>query len=486
MSDPVVPGAPGAPGAAAEPPENQEMILAKSLINCLFVLLRTAYVHDQNNASLLPPLRNIENNVQALHAQLAETRFVLRVVGQTFFVNAMLVKLDQGSFQNAEFLQVICEELAIGEFEFHAGCAEPDFRALMRTIVEAVRSDEEGAKNMPRKLGLINLNLPVQAGTGKGRALLDRRQYVLRTYAMSLMFCNNLMDQWKKGKTPRLSEVKKLSQSLLDLVSEQGATLLGLTQLKAYRKFVANHFVNVAIIAQVIGETAGLNKEEKVQLGMTGLLHEIGAMDLPQQVIDRMDTLGQAEVDILAKLPFMSIARLLELKSLGEQGLARVAALYENAGHTAKINAYRGKRQPEMMAQIIAVADAYDHLSTSRMGNQARRPDQVMEVLLLNRERRYAAWAVKALAEGIGRFPIGTMVELSTGERGIVVDRPRGAAPADRPRVRLISSADGRPLEAGAVVDLAEPDSAGQLSRSIRRTLDAEKEKVNVPHFFLD
>ena len=110
-------------------------------------------------------------------------------------------------------------------------------------------------------------------------------------------------------------------------------------------------------------------------------------------------------------------------------------------------------------------------------------PDQALEQVLSNREGKYARWAAKLLTDSIGRFPIGALVELNTGERGIVLDRPRAGAPANRPRVRLIAGRDGKPLPVGTVVDLGE-QAASQ--RFIRRALDAARESVNVSHFFLD
>ncbi len=229
----------------------REQQLARILINSLFVLLRTAYIHSQNNAALIRPLQTIHKISSIIFEHAGSNMFYLRLVSNTFFLNDTLVKLDQGSYQNASFLHVICEDLGVGEIEFHDGCAEKEFRELMSTVVDSIRKGPSAKDKLKRDLGNIKLKKAPEMGTA--RTLLDRRQYILRTYALALIFCNSMLETWPAGKRPRTSEIKRLTQNLLDIIEENAATLLGLTQMRAYRKHVANHFVNVAILALIIG-----------------------------------------------------------------------------------------------------------------------------------------------------------------------------------------------------------------------------------------
>ncbi len=462
----------------------KEQALGRAIINSLFVLLRTAYIHKQNNDALLRPLEQIESKVNDILDFLQDNQFALRMASNTFFLNETLIKLDQSSYQNAEFLQVICEEMEIGAFELHDGCAEPNFRDLMISLVASIRQGPEGVEGLKRDLGPIQLKRPMKMGGGE-RSLLDRRQMILRTYAGALMYCNDTMEAWAKGKRPRPSELKRLVQGLVDIVNKDAVTLLGITQLRAYRKYLANHFVNTAIVALVIGKVAGLDRTELVRLGMTALLHELGAMDLPRQIIDRVDSLGEAEKQELVRLPYLSVLHLLEFKGFSMDAMARVVSVFENRAHLPAGDGYRSQTTPDAVAQMLSVADAYDHLTTSRLGNLAMRPDQALEQLLLNRENKFADWAVKMLAQGIGRYPIGTLVQLNTGERGVVFDRPADGVPGDQPQIRLIADKDGQPFGQGVFVDLSQQISTDP-QRSIALTLDPELENVNVTHFFLD
>lgn len=465
--------------------KEREQKLGRKLINNLFVLLKTAYLHQQNNAALIRPLENIQETVNAIFVQTREDILHLRLISNTFFLNDTMIRMDEGTFQNGEFLRVICEELDVGDWEFRNGCGEKEFRALMVTIVDTVRTGTSSGAPLNRDLGLIQLK-PRVPGAIESQSLMGRRQFVLHTYAAALAFSINMVALWPQGKRPRLSAIKRIVQSLLDVVEKDAVSLLGLMQLRAYRKRMANHFVNVAILSLVIGRHAGLDKRQLVRAGMTAFLHDLGAISLPPEIVESSVLLGDAEQKELSKLPLLSVSFLAELAGGGVEGLVRLISVYENRAHVPAARTFQTHTKPDPVVQIITVADAYDYLTSPRMGNTSLRPDQALMELLRNEEGKYADWAVKLLAEGIGHYPIGTLVELDTGERGIVFDLPPDGAPVACPIIRLISDRDGEPVEGCVVVDLCEADAEGRPLRAIVRTLDTDEEGLDVQHFFLD
>lgn len=461
-----------------------EQQLGRALVNNLFVLLKTAYIHQQNNTALHRPLASIQETTTALFQHTEDDIVTLRPAANAFFLNQTLIRLDRSSFQNAEFLRVVCGEVRIGEFEFYNGCDEETFRGLMQAIIGAVRSGPDNGSKLKRDFKTIYLKPPARLSVGT--SLLHQRQFILHSYAQALAFTSQMLARWSQRKKPPMSHIKRTVQNLLEIIEQDVTTLLGLTQLRAYRQHLATHLVNVAIFVLVIGQRAGLSRPELVQLGITALLHELGAMDLPNACLERVDSLSEKDKEALHSLPLYSVRRLLELPVVGVEGMARAVAVFENRAHLPSTYTYHGRLAVDVRTQILAVADAYDHLTTSRLGKAALRPDQALDVLRHNPDGKFTDWAVKLLITAIGRYPIGTLVELDTGEKGIVVDLPENDAPASRPRVRLISTPDGTPVRDAIVIDLRETTPAGDPMHSIRRTLDPDVVPVNVPHFFLN
>jgi HD-GYP domain-containing protein (c-di-GMP phosphodiesterase class II) len=468
---------------ATDAEQLHEQRLGRKLVSNLFVLLKTAYVHQQNNTALHRPLANIQETVNALFRLTRNSVITLRLAANAFFLNDTLVRLDRASYQNAEFLRIICGELRIETFEFYEGCQEQAFRALMVAIVDAVRSDSPTAGPMVRDLETIYLKPPPNLLTHK---IQDRRQFALQSYALALTFASQLLARWPQAKRAPLSGVKRTVQSLLDVLTDDSITLLGLTQLQASRQHLAYHLVHVSIVSLIIGRHAGLAWPELVQLGMTALLHELGARELPPSLLECTTPLSTTAQEELGHLPLLSIRHLLALPGLGAEGVGRIVSIFENRAHVPHAYPYHTQYTADMWAQIVAVADAYDHLTTSRMGHTALPPDQALSVLLHSQEGRFAPWAIRLLIMAVGRYPIGTMVELDTGELGIVCDRPEEGTPGNRPKLRLITAPDGSLLPTRVVVRLDDTDATGRPLRSIRRTLHSELVPVNVPHYFLD
>lgn len=465
---------------ASEIAKDPEQRLARALINNLFVLLKTAYMHQQNNAALIPPLEKIQETLLSLFQHTRADMARLRLVSKTFFLNDTLVRMDQGTFQNAEFLAILSEELDIGEWEFQKGSSENDLRTLMVTIVEGVR----GGSPLTRSLGTIQLQ-PRNPTVREAQSLLGLRQLALHAYAVALAFGANMLALWSQGKGPRLSAVKRVLQGLVDVVEKDPKPLLGLMHLGEYRKHAAHHFVNVAVLSLVIARRAGFTKSELVKVGMTAFLHEVGVIGLSRKIIDVTKPLRETEAAELAKLPLLSVCRLAELWA-GSESLARLISVYENRAHIPSSLIYQTPRDPDPVSEIIMAADAYDHLTRSRLGNAAIPLDQALDLVLANPEGKFAEWAMKLLAEGIGHCPIGTLVELDTGELGIVFDLPVPGARTTCPRVRVIRDQSGAPVPSHVIVNLSETNPAGQPLRTIGRTLDPEETGVNVAYFFLD
>ncbi|MCH7909883.1 MAG: hypothetical protein IIB38_09740 [Candidatus Hydrogenedentes bacterium] len=121
------------------------------------------------------------------------------------------------------------------------------------------------------------------------------------------------------------------------------------------------------------------------------------------------------------------------------------------------------------MSKIVAIADAYDALTSDRSYCKAMLPDRAMKLIIEGSGTHFNPTLVKAFVQLSGMFPAGSCVELNTGEYGVV----HKANPKDfyRPQVRILPRADER-TTAFRLVDLTELNSAGVLRRSIVRSIE--------------
>ena len=466
---------------AQKTPAVRRQQLGRDLINHLFVLLKNAYLHDHGNDALVPPLQKIQVTTGELFELTSNDVLSLRLVSGTFFVNNSLVRLDQGSFANAEFLRIICADLDIGEYEFHLGLSEADLRAMMAVVIDAARTPGSQLRR-----DFEHLHLKPQVGVSDDDDIVDPKEAALRAYVTALVEMARIIERWIAGRRPSMSNVKRIVQRLFDTVEQDPVILLGLLQLSDYQRHIASHLVNVGILVLIMGRRIGLERDALVHLTMAAVMHEVGAIDLPPALRDGAGGLDARAVQTLERLPHQTTHRLCQFGGRGRQATPRLVTVFENRGHIAGGNLYQFRAAIGAAAQLIAVADAYAHLTAARLGTPAVRADTALEVLAQNPDGRFAPWAVRLLGDCIGQFPVGTLVELDTGERAVVFDRPAPGAAASRPKVRLLRPGQAGIVAGGEVVDLAQTDQTGRYPRSIRRTLKAQAEAINVPHFFLD
>jgi len=132
-------------------------------------------------------------------------------------------------------------------------------------------------------------------------------------------------------------------------------------------------------------------------------------------------------------------------------------------------------------SRLIAVAHAYDLLTTPQPTRPALMPDEALRVIIAEAGRRYDEAAVRLLVNELGVYPVGSVVALSNGDSAVVVEAPHDAAGPERPKVKIIRDAQGAVFD-GAILDLA-----GEAGANLRilHCLDAEEEDVNPPAFLL-
>jgi len=142
-----------------------------------------------------------------------------------------------------------------------------------------------------------------------------------------------------------------------------------------------------------------------------------------------------------------------------------------------------GAAGPQISAfsQIVAITDTYDDILTGRKLSPLQPLEVLRQLYMQGNSGVFDRGLVEQVIRCLGVYPAGSLVELNTGERGIVIAANRNDSL--KPTLRIISSRDGLTLSNGPIVNLFEADT-GSIERRIIRALDPGKERVN-PFAFL-
>ena len=133
---------------------------------------------------------------------------------------------------------------------------------------------------------------------------------------------------------------------------------------------------------------------------------------------------------------------------------------------------YYGDIDASFMTHVIRMAATYDSLTTAMDGRLPMRPDQAMKHIIDDGGRTFDSFLAKLFVNSLGYYPVGTLVELDSGEIGLVVNLPSDPLGFDRPQVKVLVDRSGRRTERGGVVDLNQKNRTGHYIRTVERTYD--------------
>lgn len=299
--------------------------------------------------------------------------------------------------------------------------------------------------------------------------------------------------QFDTGELPdevreRMCRTKRLLQRIVDLMEEDDAALLGLTIVKSLANYTVTHAVNVAILSIAIGRSVGLHKRDLLRLGMAGLFHDLGQMDVPPDVLQQPRALTAQEWAAMQRHTLSGASRLLRSGPLALMSDAALVALehHMNVSGPGYPKASSG-RETSLMSRIVHLADTYDALTSRRAyRSHSVQPHHVVTWMLHDTKRQFDPLLVKHLVHTLGLYPPGSTVRLDSGCIGVVVRANRTPQLLGRPQVCILLETDGTAAESGVFVDLSMTLLVPEGERgAIEEAVDPEDYDISPAAVFL-
>ena len=249
-------------------------------------------------------------------------------------------------------------------------------------------------------------------------------------------------------------------------------TATRLQQLQRFDAHIFSHVVNVSVLAMAIGIEQDLDGQTLEELALGALLHDIGETRLPLNLFRKGEALTASERHLLHQHPPLGRTMIHESPEMTE-AICRIILehheRYDGSGYPSQL---RGEAIAPL-SQLVGLVDAYDALVTSRYGRPAVTPPQaIRQIYKLGLAGQFHKTQVEHMIQCLGVYPIGSLVELSTGERAVVVStKPELSV---KPSLKIICDAKGHPYPSPLLIDLSEPDEGP--ARAILRDLDPLQE----------
>ncbi len=458
--------------------QQQLVSLAKKAFLQLVALFRNATIYPAAHPFLLGSAEQVLISLDELFTRKNEAAYHF-IAGELFF-ETFSVPLEEQLSQAVENIS----RKGIGGITFLQGLKRDELVAFayLQARPASTPSGESDMGAHLRQAGItsIKLHKAIPEGTQTRARGGGGEKTASEIYLDGVDVVKDIIHSAQMGKTINVRKIHSLIHNVVDNVLDNRDALVGLSTIKLYDAYTFAHSLNVAILSTALGSYLSFERSQIASLGIAGLLHDIGKVNIPISIINKPDLLNDSEWEIVKRHPLEGA---LILSGLPGVGRSTLVTAFEHHQHY-DLQGYPqaagegGVVPVHPFSRIVAIADAYDALTSLRVYFKIPRPpDEAVKILLSKRGTAFDPVLVKAFVNMVGIFPIGTLLRLNTGETGLVIRQTRDLL---RPRVLLLTIFDGSEKDE---VSLVEMDGGG-YKRSAIGTIDPNLLKVNVSRYF--
>lgn len=286
---------------------------------------------------------------------------------------------------------------------------------------------------------------------------VERAGYV---YQETSKLVKSFMQEVQLGSTINVEIAKKAVAECVDSVLQSPDALLWMTQLKNRDLYTSQHSMNVCVLAIALGRQINLPIHELNNLGLCGMMHDMGKMRVPLEILNKPGKLDPEELKIMQSHAELGWKLLMSSSGMYGGAIDVAHSHHERLDGTGYPRRLRAE-QISPYTRIVAVADMYDALTSDRVYHEGRSHLEAINILTKACGNHLDSGLTYKFIECLGIYPPGSVVEMKNGEIGIVVEvNPKHKI---KPRVILLLDEDKKPRPE-RLVDLSklELDASGQ------------------------
>ncbi len=314
-----------------------------------------------------------------------------------------------------------------------------------------------------------------------------KKRMVRKTYANVLSSTKDIAQKLSSNRDVSVRGSVRLVQKMVDLIMEDELLFMGASTIRIFDDYTYAHSLNVAILAMCLGKRIGLAPIMLERLGLCGLYHDLGKMEIPKSILNKAGSLSEAELAILKTHSMHSARLILRLKTKNERKNKILVPPFEHHmgyDNTGYPKAVTGPKI-SLFGRILTIVDVYDAITSQRIyRREVLSPDQALQKIQAGAGTYFDPILVKIFINMLGKYPIGTALQLDSGEIGLV--KKPSKQMLTRPIVQLLLHKADQKFVKGAVEDLSVRDEkTGKFLHSIIKTFHPSAIGIQPAEFFL-
>jgi HD-GYP domain-containing protein (c-di-GMP phosphodiesterase class II) len=449
----------------------------ESFFQALYRMIQTIRIHQDNNELVGICLNEFRNTVSKLDLeddltiQISEGRFYVQGERLHFrkhivrLIHAMLDFFGQRELRGLRFHPAVTEVPAT------------ELLAFVRLLIRSAEKEDptEWLDGQVKKLFSDWVSVIKSEEGKKKRTNKNLRKKAKFTYFQALSSVKEVSQKFSAQGYAGVRKAKRMVQGMVDCVGEDESILLALSAIKEYDDYTYSHSVNVAVLALCLGNRIGLSRNSLEHLGICGLFHDLGKVEIPRDIINKPGSLTEHEREEVQKHPLASVKQILRLQAAHDikskilLGPFEHHIKYDLSGYPELLF----KKSVSLFGRILQIADVYDAITSPRAYRPSSlSPDQALVSMLERAGTDFDPILMKVFALMMGTYPVGTLLQFDTGDLGLVteyVPDSKGTAP----RILLLEKGGDGNLKRGEVVELHEKEpNTDTLKRNVVKSLN--------------
>jgi HD-GYP domain-containing protein (c-di-GMP phosphodiesterase class II) len=454
-------------------------------LKVLYHLIQTAKIYDDNNQLVKEGLVKFKdvleemNSKEGLHLQIWRGRF---------YINEEKLPYKRETISIINEMIEYFSGRGLGGLQFPMSSRKVSSESLMKFIrfLDDSVNHEDPFNWLDQRLR--GQGSPWVQIFKEQEDVLKHQGRAKKAYSYALASIKEVAEKISHGEAG-VRKVRRLAQTIVDLVQEDQSLMLGLATLKAYDDYTYTHSVNVSLLATCLGRHIGLSRVALEHLCICGLFHDLGKVGIPKKVLLKRGELNLEEWKNMHSHPLIGVREILKLKANKEMRSKIILGPFEhhlNPDMTGYPKTHFVKNM-SLMGKILRIADVYEALTANRAYRpRSFTPDEALRKMWNAGEKSFVPVLLKSFIFMMGTYPVGSIVELNDGRTALVIDYP-DQSQKDKPTVQILIDDGEGGLMRGETVSLSDRImKAGYPGLKIVKSLHPSQFGVQVAHFFLE
>ncbi|NTW29003.1 MAG: HD domain-containing protein [Coriobacteriia bacterium] len=450
----------------------EQVARARDILTRIYALRRAANLYPAEHPATAESVRFLGDSIRRYHAEGVEPQF-------TFFEGEIFLGEQLLSRESLVFDQLVRDMTAIGvgSLTFRRGMTDDELVRLTPILNadsgEIARVGGITKMAADARLGHVQMSA-VRAFEEVAASVGGTREAALAVFGNAVSLIREVDRLLRSNRHISAAKVTSVADALVDNVLTNREAMLQLSGLKDYDEYTYYHSANVAVLSLALGAAVTDDRRFLSSLGIGALLHDVGKLSMGRDILAKEGPLSEAEWEVVYQHPVIGAEMVALMQGVDKSAIVTILEhhmRWDGEGYPA----HESLRRQHLTSRIVAVADSYDAMTSSRVYSDPIVHDKAMEHLAESSGTALDPRLVRLFVGLMGVYPPRSVVQLSTGATGVVL--APGVNDPFLPTVRVFADADGTLI---APEDIAL-ESAGGIS--VKGCLDPRRLNIEVDDY---